>query len=136
MEGLLCGGVALEKTEYQLSTEVEGSKDGSVVAQLPGGGFVVLDTNVTDELEAEGWARDAVRQIADARRDADLDVSDRINLTLTATQARVDALVNYRNMIASETLAVEVTINTDTRLAEDDLNISFDVVVRARPKIT
>ena len=127
--GLICGGVSLEKTEYQLSTEVEGSKDGSVVAQLPGGGFVVLDTNVTDELEAEGWARDAVRQIADARRDADLDVSDRINLTLTATQARVDALVNYRDMIASETLAVEVTINTDTRLAEDDLNISFDVVV-------
>ena len=45
---------------------------------LPGGGFVVLDTAVTPELAAEGLARDLVRAVQQARRDAGLDVSDRI----------------------------------------------------------
>ena len=48
---------------------------------LPGGGFVVLDTAVTPELAAEGVARDLVRAVQQARRDAGLDVSDRIALT-------------------------------------------------------
>ena len=48
---------------------------------LPSGGFVVLDTAVTPELAAEGLARDLVRAVQQARRDAGLDVSDRIALT-------------------------------------------------------
>ena len=51
---------------------------------LPGGGFVILDTAVTPELAAEGLARDVVRAVQQARRDAGLDVSDRIELTLAA----------------------------------------------------
>ena len=43
-------------------------------------GLVVLDTAVTPELELEGRARDLIRQIQQARRDAGLDVSDRIAL--------------------------------------------------------
>ena len=85
---VICGGVPLEDGEYELATVVEGSESGALVAQLPGGGFVLLDAIVTPELEAEGWARDAIRQVADARRDADLDVSDRIVLTLVAAPDR------------------------------------------------
>ena len=54
---------------------------------LPGGGFVVLDTAVTPELAAEGLARDLVRAVQQARRDADLDVSDRIALTIAGSDA-------------------------------------------------
>ena len=46
---------------------------------LPRGGFVVLDTAVTPELEAEGAARDLVRAVQQARKDAGLQVSDRIS---------------------------------------------------------
>ena len=56
--------------------------DASAIGMLPGGGFVVLDTAVTPELAAEGLARDLVRAVQQARRDADLEVSDRIALTV------------------------------------------------------
>ncbi len=58
----------------------------SAVAVLPGGGFVVLDTALTPELEAEGWARDLVRQIQDERKAAGLHVSDPIRLRLAVPE--------------------------------------------------
>ena len=76
------GGLALVDGEYALET-VAGSADaGSATGLLPRGGFVVLDTDVTPELAAEGLARDLVRAVQQARRDAGLDVSDRIALTI------------------------------------------------------
>ena len=68
---------------------VEGGGDaGPGHAALPGGGFVVLDTTLTPELEAEGLARDVVRAVQQARRDAGLDISDRIRLTVAAERRR------------------------------------------------
>jgi isoleucyl-tRNA synthetase len=49
---------------------------------LPGGGFVLLATETTPELEAEGFARDIIRAVQDTRKSAGFDVSDRIRLDL------------------------------------------------------
>ena len=63
------GGIALEEGEYDLATVIGGEGDDAVAAAvLPGGGFVVLDTTLTPELEAEGYARDLVRAIQDERK--------------------------------------------------------------------
>ena len=51
----------------------------------------MLDVDVTPELEQEGRARDLVRLVQQARRDADLAVTDRIELTITADADWVDA---------------------------------------------
>ena len=82
---------------------------------LPGGGFVVLDTVVTDELAAEGLARDLVRAVQQARRDAGLEVSDRIVLTIAGSEAVQAAASTHRELITGETLATayEVTSNVD-----------------------
>ncbi|MGI9016488.1 MAG: isoleucine--tRNA ligase [Euzebya sp.] len=127
-EGLVCGGVPLAATEYDLSTVVQGSGDGTVVAQLPGGGFVLLDTTVTEELEAEGWARDVIRKVADARRQADLHVSDRITLTLGIPPVRSLALRTHRDLITEETLTTTLDVTLDASLDADDLTAK---VVRA-----
>ncbi|MFM1791424.1 MAG: isoleucyl-tRNA synthetase [Actinomycetota bacterium] len=78
-------------------------------ATLPGGvGVVLLDVNVTPDLEAEGVARDLIRAVQQARRDAGLNVSDRIVLTLGA-DAGVRAQVEpHIAMVSEETLAVQV----------------------------
>ena len=102
------GGTALVEGEYEfrLVSDAEGA-----AATLPGrGGIVVLDTVVTPELEREGVARDLIRRIQTARREADLDVSDRISLTLTTTDAVADAFLAHREMVEHETLVVESTV--------------------------
>jgi isoleucyl-tRNA synthetase len=75
---------------------------------LPGGGFVVLNTEVTPELEAEGLARDMVRAIQQARKDAGLNVSDRIRTSVSAAQNVVDALLANAELVKGETLTVDL----------------------------
>ncbi|MEG8037200.1 DUF5915 domain-containing protein [Sphingomonas sp. LR61] len=92
------GGVDLVEGEYTLDLTVA---DPSVaVAFLDEGGFVVLDTVTTPELEAEGLARDVVRAVQQARRDADLDVSDRIVLTLGVDEAADASVRTHQQLIA------------------------------------
>lgn len=108
------GGLALEPHEYTLETVVSAQgSDGAgsaSVGVLPGGGFVVLNTEVTAELEAEGVARDMVRAIQQARKDADLVVSDRIRTTVSADQTVLDALSAHRELVSEETLTVDLVL--------------------------
>jgi len=99
------GGLALQEGEYTLEAVADGD---SSTGMLPGGGFVVLDTAVTPELEAEGVARDLVRTIQQARRDAGLDVSDRIALTVAGPAGVLAAARTHESLVAGETLATSV----------------------------
>ena len=87
-----------------------GAASNSVAAALASGdAVVVLNTDVTPELRAEGWARDAVRLIQDFRRTAGLQVTDRIRLRLlTQTPELVNALEHWGSYVAEQTLAVEL----------------------------
>ncbi|MFC9980772.1 isoleucine--tRNA ligase [Gordonia sp. NPDC127522] len=83
-------------------------------AELPGGnGLVVLDTAVTPELEAEGWAKDRVRELQDARRTLGLDVSDRITVRLVVPAERLDWARTHADLIAGEVLAVRFDVSGD-----------------------
>jgi isoleucyl-tRNA synthetase len=103
---VVAGGVTLEDGEYQLvlaATQPERS------AALPGGrGIVVLDTEVTPELEAEGTARDVVRLVQQARRDAGLHISDRIVLSLGVPDDLRSRLEPFTAVITEPTLAVQL----------------------------
>ena len=99
-------GETLQPGEYALKLI---TKSDTASAPLPAGaGVVLLDINVTPELEAEGLARDVVRAVQQARREADLNVSDRIVLTIGADDALQAQLAPHEGLIAGETLAVEV----------------------------
>ena len=77
---------------------------------LPRGGFVVLDTAVTPELEAEGAARDLVRAVQQARKDAGLQVSDRIALVGRRPRPTCSAAARtHEALLAEETLATSVS---------------------------
>jgi isoleucyl-tRNA synthetase len=71
---------------------------------------VVLDTNVTPELAAEGLAREMVSRIQNLRKDADLSVSQRIQLFVDADGpvARMLDSAELRSLIQRETLATSL----------------------------
>jgi isoleucyl-tRNA synthetase len=101
------GGLALLEGEYALETVVGGSDEAQATAMLPGGGFVVLATEVTDDLAREGLARDLIRAVQQARRDADLQVTDRISLTVVGDDEVWEAATEHQGLIMTETLTVQ-----------------------------
>src|SRR5271165_4115255 len=114
-ESIIAAGIELADAEYDLRLV---AADPDSVSALPGGvGLVALDTIVTPELAAEGTARDVVRIIQQARREAGLAVSDRISLTIGAGGAVADAVRAHAEFLARETLAVGVTVLPSAEVA-------------------
>ena len=73
-----------------------------------GGVTVALELEVTPELRREGVARELVRTIQEARKEAGLEVTDRIELGVETSGEPAEALAAHRDEIAEETLASEL----------------------------
>jgi isoleucyl-tRNA synthetase len=130
-DAVTAGGIALEPGEYTLELELD--DPAAAVAFLPGSGFVLLDTRVTRELAAEGLARDVVRAVQQARKDAGLDVSDRIALTLGSDdESARAAIAAHEALIGSETLATSIDIGPagegDATVVGEGASITVTVV--------
>jgi isoleucyl-tRNA synthetase len=108
-EKVIVDGTELLSGEYDLAMTAAGVSEDFRVG-ITSSGFVLLDTKVSPELEREGAARDAIRQIQQARKDAGLDVSDRISLVLTADSESAAALTEHSELIAAEVLATEFSV--------------------------
>jgi isoleucyl-tRNA synthetase len=112
---ITAAGIDLRPGEYDLKLA---AADPGSTAALPGqAGLIALDTDVTPELAAEGTARDVVRIVQQARRDAGLAVSDRIRLTVGAPAAVAGAIRAHAGFIAAETLAVALDVRPPDDLA-------------------
>ena len=110
--------VRLREGQYTLTTLVQG-EEGSVASVLPSGAYIALDTTLDPELEAEGYARDVIRAVQDARKAAGLHVADRISLTLRVPAEHVEAVRAHTDLIAAETLALE----TDVLAGGEELDV-------------
>jgi isoleucyl-tRNA synthetase len=138
---VVSAGLPLVEGEYTLETVVDEEQGGShATAMLPGGGFVVLDTDVSPELELEGAARDIVRAVQQARRQAALEVSDRISLEITGADFVNRAVLAHRDLVTRETLAVTLSVAPDLDALEPSEDGVSEVVVgeghRARVRVT
>lgn len=108
-------GIALQEGEYELALEAGGVDEGTAIALLAEGGFVLLDTATTPDLEAEGLARDVIRAVQDTRKAAGFDVSDRIGLALLFhddSDGEAVASAFETADVAGETLALSHTVRT------------------------
>ncbi|MGB3232658.1 MAG: isoleucine--tRNA ligase [Mycobacterium sp.] len=109
-EGVLRSDGTLEAGPAVLLPEEFSSKlvaaDPDWTAALPdGAGLVVLDGAVTPELEAEGWAKDRIRELQELRKSSGFDVSDRISVVLSVPGEHEDWARTHRDLIAREILA-------------------------------
>jgi isoleucyl-tRNA synthetase len=103
-DGTLVAGPAVLLPEEFSSKLV--AADPEWTAALPdGAGLVVLDGTVTPELEAEGWAKDRIRELQELRKTTGLDVSDRISVVLAVPADKRAWALTHADLIAGEILA-------------------------------
>jgi isoleucyl-tRNA synthetase len=103
------GGVALLPEEYALLLEPKGKSGAAPLGAQDA--MVLLDLEVTEALRVEGAMRDAVRLVQQSRKDAGLDVSDRIRLTVATASPLVRSAVEaYRDYIAEQALCADVAL--------------------------
>ena len=124
------GGDTLELGGDDVLIETS-SAEGYACAE-DAGFLTALDTTLSDELVNEGFARELVRSVQDARKQAGLEVSDRIVLGITGSAAVEQALAAHRDYVMNETLAVEWQVGqadavyTDERkLADETWTLEF-----------
>ncbi len=97
------GSITFEAEDLLVETE---SAEGYACAES-GGQLVALDTTLDDALLREGIAREIVRTVQDGRKQAGLEVSDRIRLHVDGSSLVSEALTEHREWIMNETLAAE-----------------------------
>jgi isoleucyl-tRNA synthetase len=85
---------------------------------------VALDTELTPELVAEGFAREFVNRVQNMRKDAGFEVMDRIKIYYEGSDTIMKALQQFKSYIANETLAVDIAQsgNAGEYSAEWDIN--------------
>lgn len=91
------------------SVLVDAKAPEGVAAAEDAGYLVAFDTALTPELLREGLARDLVRAIQEARKSAGFEVQDRIQLALDVQGDVLEAAQDWRDFIAGEVLAVQVS---------------------------
>ncbi|MBZ9939094.1 isoleucine--tRNA ligase [Mesorhizobium sp. BR1-1-16] len=96
-------GETIEPGEYELRFK---ANDGLDAVSFDGAaGVVVLDTHVDEALEREGIARDFIRLVQVARKDAGLNIADRIHIEVKFANGAGDAVFAHEATVKAETLA-------------------------------
>ena len=127
--------LTIGETDYVLSSDdfIIGSEDIPGWQVASDGDFTVaLDIKLTDQLIAEGTARELVNRIQNLRKGADLEVTDRISVMIKPNQFIAPALDLFTDYIKNEVLADElVMVDFDTTVEKIDLidNESVEILL-------
>jgi len=97
------------------------SKEGFDV-ESHAGLFIILDTQLTDELIEEGFVREFISRIQQMRKANDYEMMDHIRIFYTATETLTKAIKNHAEFIKSETLADELVCEVKEGMKEETLN--------------
>ena len=84
---------------------------------------VALDIQLTDALKREGIARELKKRIQDVRKFIGLEITDRINVTVSSNPETDAAVLEYEDWIKAQVLADSITLSQNVESGED---ISFD----------
>jgi isoleucyl-tRNA synthetase len=114
-------GIAVAGREHRLSAQdvilTMRAPEGYSV-EREGAHAVALDLTIDEDLRSEGWAREIVHAVQNARKTAGLQVEDRIELALTGARMLTAAAKSHEAYLRNETLAVNLRIGDDGDLTE------------------
>ncbi len=113
--------IILDVSDVEISSK---DIEGWLVAN-EGALTVALDVTITESLHKEGIARELVNRIQNARKDAGLEVTDKIKLTVLNFDNLQQSISDNRDYIMSETLTKELVFVDELK---DGTNIEFDAI--------
>jgi isoleucyl-tRNA synthetase len=129
---ILIADAELLQSEYEIILEPKAEFEG--IAASLSDSLVLLDTNVTDELLQEGLARDVVRIVQQLRKEAGLNVADRIQLWFETSDSELQhALTNWQQYISAQTLStivqnkleIQPAVQHECTVAESALSVAL-----------
>jgi isoleucyl-tRNA synthetase len=132
---VIAGETLVINEEYTLLLEPKDKQGAQALSTNDA--LVILDLNITDELKIEGVYRDLVRLVQQSRKDADLQIVDRIELHIeTGNYDIKEAVSRFGGDIASQTLAVSVALGAaksfkhhfEQKLEGENIIIGFEKV--------
>jgi isoleucyl-tRNA synthetase len=100
--------IQLDLTDFEITAQ---DIPGWLVAS-EGGITVALDITLTDELKAEGNAREVVNRIQNMRKEAGFEVTDRIDVKIDTTEAIMHSIKQFETYICQEVLANHILFTT------------------------
>ena len=115
---IVLDGEEVVLTAEEVLVEPQPAEDLAVATEK--GITVGIDTIITPELRSMGLAREFVRRVQDVRKQADFNISDRINVVYQASEELAEAIEAQRDYIVNEVLAVELTAGNDFAGVEFD----------------
>ena len=87
----------------------------SIVVKKANSLKVILDTKITQTLQNEGWVREVIRNVQQARKESGLDVENRIMLSLESNTKKLqDAIEEYSELLKNEVLATTINQKNET----------------------
>ena len=114
-------GVVLDKADFEMRLITDEGVAAEPIAR--GLGLAVLDTAFDALLQAEGWARDFVRLVQNARKDAGLTVTDRITLTARLSSPLAEAVKLHAAYVGGETLSISMDLDSEQgHWVEDEID--------------
>ena len=112
------GGEDKEITPDMIDLRIS-SKEGFNVG-MENNNFMIIDTTLTEDLILEGIARELVSKVQNMRKQANFEITDRINLYYKADELATKAILEYKDFIMNETLALKLE-------EKDDLEETVDL---------
>lgn len=101
-----------------VSHEIEGwlveSEEGVTVA---------IDTELTEDLIAEGYAREFVNRVQNMRKDAGYDVIDRVNVSINGDKKMIEYVIKFSDYISNEVLAENIKESLDNKGFKQEFKI-------------
>ena len=121
------GGEKYEVTKDYLDIRIS-AKEGFDV-EIDGNVFVVLDTEITEDLLDEGYAREFISKIQNLRKDSGFEVTDRINIFYDTDDKLNNSLEKFVDEIKSETLADNLKRSTlkEEKIELNDKTIAMKI---------
>jgi isoleucyl-tRNA synthetase len=127
---MLIAGEILKEDEYSLILDTKLAKGAKALSSNQA--MIIMDLELTEKLKLEGSARDIIRSVQQARKDADLKVSDRIALEISTNDPELkQSLTEFAEVIEEQTLSKLMHISQADYTTEQSV-MSKSVIIKIK----